>query len=149
MAIPASYTESTLADYMLTVTEAVSNVIGLDFLSFEEPVNDTLVAYGVTDIANATNVKKLRALAKVEAWRKCVEALAAKYDKSRNDGQSQVWDKENQLYTNAKTQLELAEETAMRLGYVADDSAYNTITVGKLQFDDVYSLDRQADEAVY
>ena len=149
MSIPASYTETTLADYMLTVTEAVSNVIGLDSLSFEESVNDALVAYGVTDIAEATNIKKLRALARVEAWRRCVESLVAKYDRSRNDGQSQVWDKENQLYTNAKTQLGLAEENAVRLGYVADDSTYNTITIAKLQFDDVYSLDAQDDEAVY
>lgn len=149
MAIPTSYTEQTLADYMVTVTEQVSAAIGLDFASFGEAINDTLIAYGESDIADATNIKKLRALAKVEAWRRCVEALAARYDKSRNDGQSVIYDKENQLFTNAQKQLELAEIYASNLGYVSDSSPYNTITVAKLQFDDVYSLDAQVDEAVY
>ena len=58
MAVMTSYSEDTLADYMLLVTKAVSAAAGIDYAAFAEAVNDTLLAYGVTDIADATDIKK-------------------------------------------------------------------------------------------
>lgn len=125
---------------MLTVTQQISSVVGLDASSFSEAVNDTLVSYGVTDIANATDIGKLRALAKVQAWQEVVNVTASEYDISRDSGESQVWDKRNQLHTNARTQLSMAQSDAERLGYVNTDSAYNTVSFGTVVYDDPYSI---------
>lgn len=140
MAIPSSYTEVELQDYMLEITSAISSVIGLVSSDFTEAVNDTLVNYGVNSIASATNIKKLRLLAKIEAWRTVVNVTVAEYDQSRDSGESQVWDKKNQLHTNAKAQLEAAETQAASLGYVADGATYNTVAFGTITYNDPYSI---------
>ena len=119
MPAPASYTESTLRTYMYEHTQQTCDAVGLVAADFTESAYDALIAYGVDDITDATNIAKLRSLARVEAWRKCVLATAAKYDLSRDTGESQAYDKLNQLHTNAKEQLKQAEAAAVDLGYVA------------------------------
>ncbi len=140
MAIPSSYTELQLQDYMLTVTKAVSDAIGLTSDLFEEATNDVLAIYGVEDIADANNVHKLRTLARVEAWRVVIDATAVEYDQSRDSGETQVWDKRNQLHTNAVKQLERAKADANEYGYLPADSVGNTITIGAIVYDDPYSI---------
>ena len=125
---------------MLSVTSQISSVIGLTVDDFWEAVNDTLSSYGVDDIGDATNIKKLRALAKVEGWRFVVNATAGEYDVSRDSGESQVWDKRNQLHTNAKAQLSAAQAQAEQLGYVDSSATYSTVTFGAVVYDDAYSI---------
>lgn len=93
MPIPTSYPdEAALADYMaaelsdlgrdlnMTATATATSELG----SFTEPVTDTLIAYGeITDIAEVTEpagIAKLRALARLYAWRAAVKACAARYN---------------------------------------------------------------------
>lgn len=115
MAIPTSYTEYELSEYMLSVTAAVSASAGLDSLAFDEAVNDVLTAYGEADIADVTDVAKLRALAKVEAWRTVIGYLMTAYDFSADGGSY----KRSQMLTGAEKALERAEADAALAGYSA------------------------------
>lgn len=80
MAIPTAYTESTLRSYMAASLGAIADTLGLDQTSFIEAVNDVLLAYGVSDVAQATDIAKLRALARVEALRVAQASVALAYD---------------------------------------------------------------------
>lgn len=113
MAIPASYTEKTLAQYMETMLGKTAKVLALhagpeDAGDFAEAVNDVLLAYGTNDIATISgieNLKKLRALAVVSAWQFVVNNFAALYDFSA-DGAS--YDR-SQLFESASKALAQAE----------------------------------------
>jgi hypothetical protein len=143
MAIPSIYTENTLADYMLSVTAQIANVISFEHRDFEEAVNETLIAYGVDEIADATDIGKLRALARVEAWRAIVNSTSSEFDSSADSGETQVYYKRNQLHANAVKQLERAESEANRLGYVAADGTANTITFGAIVYSDPYTITKE------
>lgn len=109
MAIPSAYTESDLAAYMRNVTKAVSDVLGLVAGDFAEAVNDALSAYGVSGIADATDIAKLRMLAKVAAWRTVNDALiTTAYDFSADGGSYKL----SQMKAGAEKALELAEQAA-------------------------------------
>lgn len=82
MPVPASYTENALAYFIVVELSEVATSLGWDAASFQvrEAVTDALLAYGVSDIASATDVQKLRAFARVMGWRAAVQALSARYD---------------------------------------------------------------------
>jgi len=81
MAAPTSYTEQTLADFMLTCLQDVATQLGWTALAdVQEAINETLLAYGVTTIAGATDIRKLRALARREVWHQVASATAGDYD---------------------------------------------------------------------
>jgi hypothetical protein len=86
MPAPTAYTEEALGEFMLTVLGVVGQVLQYTSASFGEEVSDTLLAYGVADIAQATDIKKLRALAKVAAWQKANDDLVAFYDYQADGG---------------------------------------------------------------
>lgn len=132
MAIPSSYTEPTLKNYMLSVLKELGSVLSLAAESFDEAVNDTLLAYGVTDIADATNMLKLRALAKVEAWKVAVTAAGARIDWSEAGASF----KQSQYRTSAKEGLALAQSEATQYGGAM---AGYEITVGALHVHDPYA----------
>lgn len=69
MGTPTSYSEGSLEAYMLEVTDAIGASFGLGISDFAEALDSTLLAYGVTDVADATDMLKLRSIAKVNAWR--------------------------------------------------------------------------------
>jgi len=77
MALPSSYNESTLTRYMLDTLGSIATTLSLTAIDMGETVNDVLAAYGVSDIANATDVVKLRALARVGALRRAQAASLA------------------------------------------------------------------------
>lgn len=89
MALPTAYTEPELSAFMHAVLGDVATALGwsTDDERFDEAVNDTLLAYGVDDIDDATDIPKLRALARIEAWRAATDSLASRFDLSA-DGQS-------------------------------------------------------------
>lgn len=109
MALPASYTEKTLAQFMHTQLGKIASILGLavgasDAGSYAEAVNDTLLAYDaedVTTITGAANLKKLRALAMLAAWTFVINNFAALYDFSA-DGAS--YDR-SQLFKQSKEAL--------------------------------------------
>lgn len=112
MPIPASYTETSLRAYMLKTVGGLGTRLEMTTGNFEEAVTSTLLAYGVTDIANATDLPKLRALADVEAWRVAWNEATGAYDFTA-DGSSF---KRSDLAKQAKERLEAAEQTAMAHG---------------------------------
>lgn len=114
--IPVSYSEETLAAYMLAVLADVGSVLGFDGDEFDEAINDTLLAYGEDDIADATDIAKLRALARVEAWKLALIAAAARYDVS--DGTQSL--KRSQILSQIKSALAVAVDDAS--AYTGDDS---------------------------
>ena len=122
MALPSSYNEAELRAYMVTVTSNVAAALGWSEANFTEAVNDALVLYGVATIAEATDIPKLRTLAKVEAWRAVADATAADYQFSADGGSYS----RQQLHQQAVAALERAEGDAVARGYVD----FNTLTIG-------------------
>jgi hypothetical protein len=113
MPLPTSYTESDLAVFMHIVTETAAAALGWTALTFDaEPVNDALILYGVSDIAQATDIPKLRAAARVAAWRAIVQATAGMHGFSA-DGQSMPLE---QVQAMALRALSLAESDAATYG---------------------------------
>lgn len=85
MALVTSYTEKTLADFLNTVLGPTASALGWssgadDAGDYEEPVNDILIAYGVQDVSEATDIPKVRVLARWIAWRWAADALASRYN---------------------------------------------------------------------
>lgn len=108
MTVPTVYSESVLADFMLQALGSIATVLSLDAVSFEESVNDVLLAYGVDDIADADDIQQLRALARVAAWKRALTEAASKYDVS--DGTMSL--KRSQLLTQIRATLSIAETDA-------------------------------------
>lgn len=85
MALPASYTEITIGQYMHTLLGGVATVLGWtepnsgSLEQYSEPINDTLIMVGVDDIADATDIEKLRAAARLAVWDKVVDETATYY----------------------------------------------------------------------
>ena len=84
MAAPVSYTEKTLADFMHAELGKTGSLLAYavgaaDAGSYQEAVNETLLNYGASTVDGAVDIQKLRALARVEAWRKAVGDLTTAY----------------------------------------------------------------------
>jgi hypothetical protein len=108
---PASYTEATLATYMHTVLGNTAAELGWSApASYSEAINETLLSYGAATIDLATNVRKLRALARVEAWRLVVQQTAAEHDYSPGSGT--VGFRRGQIQAQALAALAMAERDA-------------------------------------
>jgi len=132
MAIPSSYTEKTLAEYMHVSLGKTAKALDLHFDpngpgDYVEAVNDTLLDYGTDDITTITGldaIKKLRMLAVASAWQFVVNNFVALYDFSADGGRYN----RNQLFTNAQKMLETAA------GVVAANygTGSNTIRIRKV-----------------
>lgn len=91
MPLPSSYTEDGFKAYLHGRLNrgGVADAFGWTVASgsYDEVVNDVLLAYGVTDIAEATDVAKLRALGNLALWQAAKEAAVLEVDYSA-DGTS-------------------------------------------------------------
>lgn len=143
MAIPASYTDDTLAGYMLAI---VGEIAGPDLLdwsewSFSEAVTNTLLAYGADDIADisgAENIRRLRMLATREAWRAVVFATAHEHDFGASlPGATNT--RRSQIHRQARDMLALAEEQLVTM--FPEAAAAWTVSVNKVGYGDKYVLD--------
>jgi hypothetical protein len=126
MSIPTSYTEISLATFMLAELGDVALAIDMTLAKLAEPVNDAMLVYGITDIADATDIDKIRKIARVEAWKAAVKQVAADY--AYSDGSASYH--RNQMHDMILKQLELAEQDAA--GYY---SAFQ-IAVGTVNYPD-------------
>ncbi len=117
MPSPTVYTEARLAIFMIVELSDVATALQWDAQTaqIEESVNDALSSYGVSDIADATDVPKLRAIARVMAWRAAVKALSSRFDFS--SGQHSF--KRSQMVTAARQALDDAESIASDYGLSA------------------------------
>jgi hypothetical protein len=132
MAVPTAYTEDTLAEYMHSALREVATTLGFapGDGDYDEAVNEALLAYGVTDIAEATQIAKLRTLARREAWRQAQSAAAARFDFSADGGDYS----RSQLHKQITTNLERAEADAAPYATVA-----YRISRKAIRFNDAYS----------
>lgn len=109
MPVTAFSSEVNFQQYLLMVVGAgVSADLGINTPDFQLPVHDTLLDYGVTDIAEATNLQKLRALGKVRAW-EYVAGLYADQYRMASDNQTlerqQKWDHAKAMRDAAKSEI--------------------------------------------
>jgi hypothetical protein len=110
--VPASYTDSTLGQFMVTVLGETGVTLGLTYPDdFDEIVEDTLVLYGVRTVAEATDIKKLRKLAELSAWRRALSVVVGDYDFS----DAGVSYKRSQIYDHIKNNIELLLKQAIPL----------------------------------
>lgn len=138
--VPSSYTEATLAQFMIDSLSDVAPVIGKTSTNeFSEQVNDALILYGVDDIADATDIPKIRACAKVAVWRKALVDLMTRYSFQTDQ---QRFDR-IEMAKLAKVVLANAEQEATAEGVV---SIGPVIEVGTLNYpDDPYGPARDLD----
>ena len=115
MPAPTIYTEQTLAAFMHDVLSLVAPILDLTLPSgtgsYTEAVNETVLAYhgnAEGTIAEATNIIKLRALARREAWRLATDRAVALYDAASEDQKESL----GQVHKMAKDQLEAAAGAA-------------------------------------
>lgn len=80
MALPTVYTDAALKSYMLAYLGSIATTLNLTLDSFAESVNDVLAAYPATTLASATDVAKVRALARVAAVKTAQTVVATWYD---------------------------------------------------------------------
>jgi hypothetical protein len=80
MAVPTVYTDLELQDYMLTSLGELGTALDLSVDSFYEAVTDVLLAYGVSDLAAATDIAKIRRLARAAALRVAATKAATFFD---------------------------------------------------------------------
>lgn len=122
MAIPAGYTEETLAQYMyslITNDDAVNEFAtalrwSVANGSYQDAVDEAIAAYGVDDItaiSGRENIRRLRAVARVELWRSVVQRTVPSYQVS--DGTTTT--SRNQLYEHAKEMYDMALNEAITL----------------------------------
>lgn len=145
MAIPASYTEKSLAEFMHVSLGKTAKALAINFApdgpgDYAEAVNDALLAYGTQDIASISGVAaimKIRALARVYAWQYVVSNFAALVDFSADGGQYS----RSQMFKQAKESLELAQTQAL-----AYDPAYQVNVVAIDHTQDPYQY-RPEDES--
>lgn len=140
MTVPTAYTEASLAEFMIAALGDLGADLGLTGpgADFDEAINDVLIAYGaddIADIAGASNIAKLRALARVQAWRLAVVQAAARYDMS--DGTQSL--KRSQLMGAAEKALAIAEADAAVYGTSDDGSGYSVAVDAIVYSSDPYA----------
>ncbi|MCA9941633.1 MAG: hypothetical protein KC418_23495 [Anaerolineales bacterium] len=129
MPVPTAYTEDELAAYMHSALRDVATAMGWSVAGgdYDEPVIDTLLAYGEDDIADATDMKKLRALAMVAVWQAVVDATVGDYDFSADGGsysRAQLHDhavaRLTQAQTDAAAYLDVMEAGLVTITHTND-----------------------------
>lgn len=106
---PTAYTEAQLAAYLLKDLGEIAEVLGwTSQAQLQEAIHDTVLAYPAADIAACTDVTRVRALARVMAWRQAVGSLSARFDFSDNAGSYS----RSQMLKGARDRLADAEYAA-------------------------------------
>lgn len=113
--VPAAYVKSSdLAGYMHRQLGTVADVLGWTVPgSYEDTIDETLLAYGVDSIGDATDIRKLRTLARREVWRSVMQATASHID-VQLDGESLD---QSQVHTHARQQFQIAADAVDTAGY--------------------------------
>jgi hypothetical protein len=100
---------------MLDAVGNLGAILGIVADDMSEAVNETLLAYGADAVTDATDIGKLRALARIEAWRVAVAKSAGSYEFTANNATF----KRAQIHTDAQAGLLRAESEAARRGYAS------------------------------
>lgn len=112
MPVPSSYTEPELAEYMVRQLGTVADVLGWTAPHLLiDAVSDALILCGVSTVGEV-EAPRLRAVARLTAWRAAVGALSGLHDFSA-DGQSMSL---SQAQSMALRSLAQAERDAAEFG---------------------------------
>lgn len=113
MAAPTLYSEALFAQYLLDVLKDTATALGWTTQGdVQAAIDETLLALAVSTIADATEIRKLRAVGRREVWRLVASATAAHYAFSA-DGASY---NRQQIHDHAVAALRLAETDCMAFG---------------------------------
>lgn len=119
MPIPTSYTEHTLIAYMRDgVLRVTGRQLGLTNDSdYTDAVTEVTIALGVDAIADATDMQRLRTLARREAWRTAMQQAAGEHH-AEADGKAHD---RQQIYEHCVTMFNQASQEVIALGPIIDD----------------------------
>lgn len=124
MAVPTAYSEAQLADFMHSVLGKTASIIGWSSPdSYTEAVYDAAIMAGVDDVADTTDVAKLRACARLAVWQ-AVEADTVGYHDFSEDQQSF---RMHQVHIQAVAKVKEARREASRHGINAVAMTSTTI----------------------
>lgn len=112
MSVPAAYSEQDLLTYLVALLGKTATDLGWTTANVAEAYTDTLILYGVSSVGSATDIGKLRACARLAAWR-AVEAETAPNYHFSTDGQS--FHRE-QIHEHAVAMVKRARVEAQRHG---------------------------------
>lgn len=133
MPIPIAYTETELAQYMMDLIGDTSFAINwIDTDKYKEAVNETVLAYGVTTIDQATEMQKLRTIARREVWKAVAGTSAGNY-RFGSDREAYF---RNQIYEHAISEYTRAAQDAAK--YVTDDDSVRATNMIVLDAEDPY-----------
>lgn len=109
MPAPTSYSEQTLAQYMHRQLADVAGDLGWavaasDAGSYQDAVDEVALTLGVA-IASAPDIRRLRLLARVEAWRQAMQATVSDTEFDADDRAEKL----QQRHSQAKAMVALAE----------------------------------------
>lgn len=84
MPVPTAYTEAQLAAFMHDQLGEVGLILGFtapsgQVGSYQEAIYAALFEYGVSNVSNASDIRKIRALARKAAIEKAMMSLAGRY----------------------------------------------------------------------
>lgn len=122
MAAPTSYTEPTLATYLVDeVLGAVSTELEWtdESTAVVNAVNECLLALNSDDITEFNSkllIRKLRAFGRREIWRQAAQVTAAQINVMADGAQAQL----SQLHAQCKAMFEM-ESNAVLMSYGGDD----------------------------
>jgi len=108
--VPTAYTLTELKTFIHTTLGVMATHLGwtVNAGSYDDAVITALFRYGADSAADATDIRKLRAIAAVEAWRRVVGTLTIDFDFSADGGDF----KRSQMLNHAMAALGLAEDEA-------------------------------------
>lgn len=110
MTVPTSYSEASFRTYLEEVLGAeLVSILSIVSAAETEIIYDALLDYGVSDIANATDIKKLRLLGKVHLWKHVMGITAGRYNQTADGASLQ----RQQIHEMAKENYQMALNEAL------------------------------------
>ncbi|HXI15486.1 MAG TPA: hypothetical protein VNM48_03870 [Chloroflexota bacterium] len=84
MPLPTSYSDASLAEFMAAVVGSAADPLAWTVASgtYDEPVLDAIILYGggITAVSQATDIPKLRTVARYAVWRAVADATSGLVD---------------------------------------------------------------------
>lgn len=108
--MPIAYTDAQLASFMHGALQDTASDLGWTATveRYQAAIDETLLAYGVADVGQATDIPKLRAIARREVWALVVAATVNAIDYDADGGSF----KQEQLHKHAVAMLQRMTDLA-------------------------------------
>lgn len=134
MALPTSYSDTALAQYMIDALEGVAGCFDWTTANFFEQINDVLIAYGASALSSASDIPKLRTIAAYYAWRKAYQAGSIKWMNNQvgedRRNQNEIWEHIKATYN----EVSLAASVYLSADNMAGVMSGHVATIGRMDF---------------